>query len=95
MFKWVKPDSDRAAAAMVVARICFKGMKIEYAIENTLVLGGHCNNPHLISDDQRQRFRMLVEEKLNNSIKRRQEYEEYAIASSRSQLFQGSERLHA
>jgi len=80
MFAWKKSDSDRAAAAMAVARICFKGMKLDYAIENTLVLGGHCDNPHLISDEQRQRFRQLVEEKLNNSIKRRQEYENASIA---------------
>jgi hypothetical protein len=80
MFKWVKPDSDRAAAAMVVARICCRGMSIDRAIDDTLVLGGHCDNPNMISDDARLRFRMLVEEKLNNSIKRRQEYERNEIA---------------
>jgi hypothetical protein len=80
MFKWIKGDSDKAAVAMVVARVCCKGMSVERAIDDTLVLGGHCNNSNMISDDARLRFRMLVEEKLNISIKRRQEYERNEIA---------------
>jgi hypothetical protein len=95
MFRWIKPGSDSAAAAMVVARVCCKGMRIEQAIEDTLELGGHCNNPNMMSDDQRNRFRMLVEEKLNNSIKRRQEYERNEITSPSFGIFQGREKLHA
>jgi hypothetical protein len=79
MFRWIKPESDRAAAAMVVARVCCKGMSIDRAIDETLI-GSLCENPNMMSDDARQRFRTLVEEKLNNSIKRRQEYENTGIA---------------
>lgn len=95
MFRWIKPESDMAAAAMVVIRVSCSGMSIDRAIDDTLVMGGHCNNPNMISEDQRQRFRILVEEKLNNSIKRRQEYERNEITSPSVGIFQRSEKLHA
>lgn len=80
MFAWKNPSSDRAAVCMVLVKICCNGMSIDRAIDDTLVLGGYCNNPMMMTEDARMRFRQLVEEKLNNSIKRRQEYENTSIA---------------
>lgn len=80
MFSWKKTGSDKAAIFMVLLKVFCQDMSVDRAIDDTLTFGGYCNNPHLISNDQRQRFRQLVEEKLNNSIKRRQEYENASIA---------------
>jgi hypothetical protein len=95
MFRWIKHDSDRAAAAMVVARVCCKGMSIDRAIHETLHNGLLCHFPDDMPDREVTRFRLIVDEHIQKSNERRKENERNEIASSRTGIFQGREKLRA
>jgi len=67
MFRWHCKTSDVAAATMVVARVWLKRMNVDQAINETLRNGRHCTNPDEMPETERDRFRLLVEEKLQKA----------------------------
>ncbi|MBB6689944.1 hypothetical protein H7B90_00870 [Cohnella xylanilytica] len=94
-FRWISAGSDKAAAAMVVARICFKGADKEAAIRETLYNGHLCHFPQDIPEREMIRFRMMVEEGLSKTIERRKSIETHSTVARRSEQLQGDQKLHA
>jgi len=80
-FRWLSPGSDKAAAAMVVARMNCKGMSRGAAIHETLNNGLLCRFPGEMPEREATRFQMMIEDTINKSTKRRQENESNQITS--------------
>jgi hypothetical protein len=94
-FHWISAGSDKAAAAMVIARICFKGWDKEAAIRETLQNGLLCRHPEEMPEREMTRFRQMVEDGLAKTFERRNQLEKYSTAARELEQFQGRQKLHA